>query len=142
MSDRLALTHAIEDAGIERSKAENVATAIAHFIEGGVATTQLDAAKAELKADLYGAKAELKADLDVAKAELKADIEGVKTDLKATEAALHAALASEVVRLDTRIERLDANVERIGDRTFHRLGVLMTVLAGILFAALQLWPPR
>jgi hypothetical protein len=100
MSERLALAHAIEDAGFERSKVENVATAIAHFIEG------------------------------------------VKTDLKATEAAPHAAPASEVARLDTRIERLGANVERIGDRTFRRLGVLVTVAAGTLFAALQLWPPR
>jgi hypothetical protein len=55
---------------------------------------------------------------------------------------LHAALASEVARLDARIERLDAKIERIGDRTLHRLGVLVTVVAGILFAALQLWPPR
>jgi hypothetical protein len=73
MSDRLALAHAIEDAGIERSKAESVATAIAHFAESGVATTQLDAAKADLKADLDAVKAELKADLDVSTAELKAD---------------------------------------------------------------------
>jgi hypothetical protein len=121
LSDRLSLAHAIEDTGIERFKAESVATAIAHFIDGdGVATTQLNAAKAELKAD----------------------IEGVKTDLKATEAALHAALASEVARLDTRKERLDANVERIGVRSFHRLGVLVTMLTGILFAALELWPPQ
>jgi hypothetical protein len=34
MNDRLALAHAIEDASFERSKVENVATAIAHFIEG------------------------------------------------------------------------------------------------------------
>jgi hypothetical protein len=89
VSDRLARAHAIEATGIERSKAESVATAIAHFIDGGgVATTQLDAAKAELNADL-----------DVAKAELKADIEGVKSGLKATEVALHAALAPEVAWL-------------------------------------------
>jgi hypothetical protein len=53
MSDRLALAHAIEDAGIERSKAENVASVIIRVIEGSVATkVQLDAAKAELKADI------------------------------------------------------------------------------------------
>ena len=53
MSDRLALAHAIEDAGIERSKAENVASVILRVIEGSVATkVQLDAAKAELKADI------------------------------------------------------------------------------------------
>jgi hypothetical protein len=53
MSDRLALAHAIEDAGIERSKAENVASVIIRVIEGSVVTkVQLDAAKAELKADI------------------------------------------------------------------------------------------
>jgi hypothetical protein len=38
MSDRLALANAIEDAGIERHKAEGIATAIARFVEGNVAT--------------------------------------------------------------------------------------------------------
>lgn len=114
MSDRLALAHAIEDAGIPRAKAENVATAIAHFVEGGVAT---------------------KAQLDAGKAELKADIQ-------ATEATLRAAFAAETARLDTRVERLDAKVERIGDRTFNRQGVLMAVVATLPFAALHLWPPR
>ena len=38
MSDRLALAHVIEDAGIPREKAEAVATAIARFIEGSAAT--------------------------------------------------------------------------------------------------------
>jgi hypothetical protein len=38
MSDRLALANAIEAAGIERANAENIATAIAHFLEGNAAT--------------------------------------------------------------------------------------------------------
>ena len=38
MSDRLALAHVIEDAGIERDKAENLASAIARFVEGSTAT--------------------------------------------------------------------------------------------------------
>jgi hypothetical protein len=51
MSDRLALAHVFEDAGIERSKAENVASAIIRAIEDSVATdAELDAVKAELKA--------------------------------------------------------------------------------------------
>ncbi len=38
MSDRLALANAIEAAGIERTKAEGVATAIANFVDGNAAT--------------------------------------------------------------------------------------------------------
>ena len=38
MSDRLALANAIEAAGIERTKAEGIATAIATFVDGNAAT--------------------------------------------------------------------------------------------------------
>jgi hypothetical protein len=99
MSDRLALAHVIEDAGIPRDKAENVATAIARFVEGSAAT---------------------KADVDRAEAALKVEI---------------AVVRAEIVRLD-------AKVEMLAGRTFNRLGALVGVVAGILFAALHLWPPH
>ena len=99
MSDRLALAHVIEDAGIPRDKAENVATAIARFVEGSAAT---------------------KADVDRAEAALKVEIAGVRAE----------------------IVRLDAKVEMLAGRTFNRLGALVAVVAGILFAALHLWPPH
>jgi hypothetical protein len=38
MSDRLALANAIEDAGIERAKAERIATVIVDPVRGSVAT--------------------------------------------------------------------------------------------------------
>ena len=38
MSDRLALSNAIEDAGIERSKAENIASIIINIIQDNAAT--------------------------------------------------------------------------------------------------------
>ena len=38
MSDRLALSNAIEAAGIERAKAEDIASAIARFVDGNAAT--------------------------------------------------------------------------------------------------------
>ena len=99
MSDRLALAHVIEDAGIPRDKAENVATAIARFVEGSAAT---------------------KADVDRAEAALKVEIAGVRAE----------------------IVRLDSKVEMLAGRTFNRLGALVAVVAGILFAALHLWPPH
>ena len=53
MSDRLALAHAIEEAGIERAKAEAVATAIARFVEGSAATkADVDHVEAAVKADI------------------------------------------------------------------------------------------
>ena len=114
MSDRLALANAIEDAGIERGKAERVASVIFDALHDNVAT----------KADVQASDAALRS-------ELKSDI-----------AAARSAIVSEVARLDTRIERLDAKVEQIGARTFNRLGALVAVVAGVLFAALHLWPPH
>jgi hypothetical protein len=110
MSDRLALANAIEDAGIERSKAERVASVIFDAIHDNVAT---------------------KADVQASEAALRNEILGVRS-----------LLASEVGRLDMRIERLDAKVEQIGSRTFNRLGALVVVVAGLLFAALHYWPPH
>jgi hypothetical protein len=92
MSDRLALAHVIEDAGIPREKAEAVATAIARFVEGSAAT---------------------KADLDRVEATLKADI-----------------------------GRLDGRIDLVEHRLMTRLGALVVVVAGILFAALHMWPPH
>ena len=53
MSDRLALANAIEDAGIERAKAERVASVIFDAIHDNVATkADVQALGAELKAAL------------------------------------------------------------------------------------------
>jgi hypothetical protein len=80
MSDRLTLAHAIEDAGIERSKAERMASVIFDAIHDNVAT--------------------------------KADVAAVRADLTLVE-----------------------------HRLLTRLGGLMVVLVGVLFAALRYWPP-
>jgi hypothetical protein len=114
VSDRLALAHVIEDAGIPREKAEAVATAIARFIEGSAAT----------KADVDRVEATLKADIARVEATLKADIAGLRAEVRAD------------------IARLDAKIEQIGSRTFNRLGTLVVVVATLLFAALHLWPPH
>jgi hypothetical protein len=121
MSDRLALAHAIEEAGIERAKAEGMATAIVRFVEGSVAT---------------------KADLERTTAALKADVEAVKTDVaavKADVARVEAALKAEVNALAL---RLNARIDLLTHQLLTRLGGLMVVLAGLLFAALHMWPAR
>lgn len=98
MSDRLTLANAIENAGIERGKAERVASAIVDLIHDSVAT---------------------KADIAALRSDLKGDIAAVRTDVVAArgEAAL------------------------IEHRLLTRLGGLMVVVAGALFAALHYWPP-
>jgi hypothetical protein len=98
MSDRLTLAHAIEDAGIDRAKAERVASAIVDLIHDEVAT--------------------------------KADVAGISGDLRRTEVALKADIAA-----------VRANADLIEHRLLTRLGGLMIVVGGVLFAALHYWPP-
>jgi hypothetical protein len=116
VSDRLALANAIEDAGIERSKAERVASVIFDAIHDNVAT----------KADVQASEAVLRGEIAQTRAELKADVMGVRS-----------VLASEIGRLDTRIERLDATVKAQPNAIMLRLGTLMVVLTGIILTALR-----
>ena len=61
MSDRLALANAIEDAGIERHKAQRLASVIFDAIHDNVATKQdLQLIETALKADLRAAVAGVK----------------------------------------------------------------------------------
>jgi uncharacterized protein involved in exopolysaccharide biosynthesis len=139
LSDRLALAHAIEDAGIERAKAERVASVIVAAIYDHAAT----------KVDVQAAETAVRADVAQLFATVQASEAGIRSELRASEAAIRgeiatfrAAIAGEIARLDTRIERLDAKVARIGSRTFNRLGALTVVVAGALFGALHYWPPH
>jgi hypothetical protein len=124
MSDRLALANAIEDAGIERSKAERVASVIFDAIHDNVAT------KADVQASEAVLRHELATQIGSIRAELKSDIMGVRS-----------VLASEIARLDTRIDRLDATVKAQPNAIMLRLGTLMVVLTGIILAALRYLPP-
>jgi hypothetical protein len=124
MSDRLALANAIEDAGIQRAKAERVASVIFDAIHDNVAT------KADVQASEAAIRGELRAESSQLRAELKGDITSVR-----------ALLASETGRLDTKIERLDATVKAQPNAIMLRLGTLMVVLTGIILAALRYLPP-
>jgi hypothetical protein len=70
-ADRLALAHAIEDAGIARDKAERVASAIFDAINDNVAT----------KADVAG----VRSDLATIRSELKAEVAQVASKLELVE---------------------------------------------------------
>jgi hypothetical protein len=126
VSDRLALANAIEDAGIERAKAERVASVIFDAIHDNVAT---------------------KADLQVMGSELKADVQAVRADVQRLEAGLHAVkadvqvLKTDVQALTVDVQGLRAEIALVEHRLLTRLGGLTVVLLGILFAALHYWPP-
>jgi hypothetical protein len=100
MSDRLALAHAIEDAGIPRDKAEVVATAIARFVEGNAAT---------------------KADVERAEANLKAEIATVRTEI--------TRLDGRIGWLDGRIDQVGARTfNRLGALAAVIAGLLFAAL--------------
>ena len=127
MSDRLTLANAIEDAGIERGKAERVASVIIDVIHDNVAT----------KADIMG----LSADTTGLRNELKADIASVRGELKADIASLRVELKADIAGVRTEIAAVRANVDLIEHRLLTRLGGLMIAVGGVLFAALHYWPP-
>jgi hypothetical protein len=119
MSDRLALANAIEDAGIPRDKAQRVASVIFDAIHDNVAT----------KADVQASEAAVRSQQQASEAALRGEIVGVRS-----------LFASEISRLDTRIERLDAAVKAQPNAIMLRLGTLMVVLTGIILAALRYLP--
>ncbi len=120
MTDRLTLAHAIEDAGIERVKAEALAGAIFEAIHDNVAT----------KVDIHDLRSEMKADIQELRSEMKADIQELRGEI--------AELRGEMAQLGT---SLRAEMAQLEYRVLIRLGGLIVVLLGLLFAALHTWPP-
>ena len=140
MSDRLALANAIEDAGIERSKAERVASVIFDAIHDNVATkADVQALGAELRAEITGQVGSIRGEIAATRSELKADIQAGEAALRTEIGGVRSVLASEISRLD-RIERLDATVKAQPNAIMLRLGTLMVVLTGIILAALRYLP--
>ena len=85
MSDRLTLANAIEEAGIERAKAERVASVIIDIIHDNVAT----------KADVQA----VRADLQTAETRLNGQIAAVRADLVLVEHRLMTRLGGLAVVL-------------------------------------------
>jgi len=89
MSDRLALSNAIEDAGIERAKAERVASVIVDLIHDQVAT----------KADVRASEAGVRADLQALETSLRgemASLRGEMTSLRGEMRTLDASVAGKI----------------------------------------------
>lgn len=106
MSDRLTLTRALENGGMQRDAAERIATEIYDAIHDNTAT--------------------------------KTDIAAVRSDLREAIAAVRSDLSVMEQRTAVRFEQ----VERRIDGMVIRLGALVVVVTGLLFVALQHWPPH
>ena len=113
MSDRLALANAIEDGGIERGKAERIASVIFDAIHDNVAT-KADIAPLSTKVEAVAAdvRAVVRAELQT----VRAEVQGVRTDLK-------------------------GDIALIEHRLLTRLGALVVVVTGVILAALRYWLP-
>jgi septal ring factor EnvC (AmiA/AmiB activator) len=72
------------------------------------------------------------------KCDLRTEIGAVRGDLKTEIAAVRAEIAA--VRADLR--ELEQRLGRQIDRMVVRLGARAVIVAGLLFAALQRWPPH
>ena len=92
MADRLTLAHAIEDAGIERSKAEALAGAILEAIHDNVATN-VDIR--ELRGETKELRSELKADIQ----ELRSEMSLLRANMALLEHRLLTRLGGPIVAL-------------------------------------------
>jgi hypothetical protein len=135
VSDRLALATAIEDAGIERGKAEQLAATIVDGVLDNVATkTELGL----LRAEVVGMRsATIGVQDEIALLAHKADLRGVSVEaarVRDEVTALRGAMPA--------MERhLNARIERVERRLLTVLGALAVALSGIIIAAMHYWPP-
>jgi hypothetical protein len=68
----------------------------------------------------------------------KSDIAAVRSDIDVLRAATKSDIAA--VRADMR--EMEQRLERQIDRVVVRLGALVVIVSGVLFAALRYWPPH
>ena len=110
MSDRLTLANAIEDAGIERAKAERVASAIVDIIHDSVAT----------KSDIQLLRSDLKSDVHQVRSDLKSDVHQLRGDL--------AVFATKADLAEAKVEILKWMVSAIGIQTVVIIGAVIALV--------------
>ena len=79
---------------------------------------------------------------DVAEAVLRADITAVGAELHRTEVTLKADIAAMRADLHVTETRLKDEIAHVEHQLLTRIGGLLVVALGLLFAALHYWPPR
>jgi FKBP-type peptidyl-prolyl cis-trans isomerase (trigger factor) len=121
LADRLTLTRAFEDGGIKRDAAERIATEILDSIHENVVT---------------------KADLRLLEQQLDRRFEQLDQKFERRFEQLDQKFERCFEQLDQKFELRLEQVDRRIDRTVVRLGALVVIVVGLLFAALQRWPPH
>jgi hypothetical protein len=143
LADRLTLTRAFEDGGIKRDAAERIATEILDSIHENVATKadlrlleqQLDRRFEQLEQKFEGRFGELDQKFERRFGELDQKFERRFGELDQKFERRFEQLEQ---KFELRVEQLDRRI----DRMVVRLGALVVIVAGLLFAALQRWPPH
>lgn len=139
MSDRLALSSAIEDAGIERAKATHIASVIFDALHQHVAAkADVQASEATLRSEM----AALRADLQGGFAQMDSRFAQAVTGLRGEAQSGFAQMDGKFAREDVAMERLRSTVREMEGRMVLRLGGWLAVLFGLFFAALHAWPPH
>lgn len=103
MADRLTLTRAFESAGLASGVAERVATEIYDAIHENVATkadinalrSDMNALRAEMKADSNA----LRAEMNALRAEMKADMDALRAEMRQIEQRIVIRLSAGAVVL-------------------------------------------
>ncbi len=116
MSDRLTLSNAFEDAGIERNKAERIASTIFNAIHDNVAT----------KVDILM---------------VRTDIEKLSDATKAESVAIRSDLGKLAMSLRGEIAAIRGEVALLEQRMLVRLGGMMVVAVGVILTAIRYLHP-
>lgn len=72
----------------------------------------------------------------------KADLSRIEAGLRAELEKVEAGLRAELAILRSEMQALEQRLDRRIDSMVTRLGALVVVVAGLLFAALHYWPPH
>ena len=110
--DTLAFSKTMQDAGMERTQAEALATAQREaFIQ------MLDARDFATSLDVHTAKSELKDEIAAVRTELKEDNANLRAELKDEIAAVRTELRQEIAQVNSKIDLLDqrttANIQAV-----------------------------
>ena len=131
MTDRLSLANALADAKIDRAAAERIATEIFEAIHDSVAS----------KADLQRLESATSADFQRMEAAIQHLEAATMADFQRLEAATKADFQRQEAATTAEFAAVRSEMALIEHRLLTRLGSLIVIVAGLLFAALRYLPP-
>jgi hypothetical protein len=131
MTDRLSLANALTDAKIDRPAAERIATEIFEAIHDSVAS----------KADLQRLESATSADFQRLEAAIQRLEAATTADFQRLEAATTADFQRFEAATTAEFAAVRSEMALLEHRLLTRLGSLIVIVAGLLFAALRYLPP-